>query len=202
MPYIPTGWFWLADDGRIFGSYNQSQTTSDDPDYVAFLTVEQPTPWPRDKNGQQTDAALQAVLDPHNVFVNPTYYAANQRWLTENGGITVSGLSSAPNGMPLLTDDRSKNLVGLAHSMSLADKSFNTTWVAPDGNNYDLTNADIQDMATQLYTHIHDCFITYVNAIGGLQSGKIKTRAQIDEMFGKVRERAASEKSPSPKAKK
>jgi len=186
MAFNPYNWYWLADDGRIFSSLQQAQVPDTDQGYNDFCQANTPTRWPADDAGAQTDASLQAALDPHQtIFANNMYYSANQRWLSENLGITVTGVASAPGGMPLLTDDRSKNLVGLCQSIAIADATFPTTWVAADWNNYALTNAEIKSMAQQLYQHINDCFITYISAQGG-------ERAQIRDMFAKIDKRGSN----------
>jgi hypothetical protein len=129
MAFNPYNWYWLADDGRIFSSLQQAQVPNTDQGYVDFCQVNQPTPWPYDDQGAQTDASLQAALDPHQtIFANNMYYAAYQRWVTESGGLTITGVASAPAGMPIKTDDRSLNLVGLAASAALGDAAFTTTW--------------------------------------------------------------------------
>jgi hypothetical protein len=188
MAFNPYNWYWLADDGRIFSSLQQAQVPSTDQGYVDFCNVNQPTPWPYDDQGAQTDASLQAALDPHQtIFANNTYYAANQRWITETGGMTITGIASAPSGMPIKTDDRSKNLVGLASDAALADTTFTTVWVAADWNNYAMTAAEVISMAQQMYQHIHDAFIAYDNAVGTLKRGEAMSRQDIDALFAKVR---------------
>jgi hypothetical protein len=188
MAFNPFNWYWLADDGRIFSSLQQAQVPATDQDYTDFCQVNQPTPWPYDSQGAQTDASLQDVLEQHGtIFANNTYYAAYQRWLAECGGITITGIASAPNGMPIKTDDRSKNLVGLAASAALGDSKFTTVWAAADWNTYAMTNAEVISMAEQMYQHIHDAFIAYDNAVGALKRDEIKGRRDIDELFARVR---------------
>jgi hypothetical protein len=60
-------WYWLADDGRIYSSKQQAVIPASDPGYVAFLDGGPATVWPRDANGDQSDAALQQVFDMANI---------------------------------------------------------------------------------------------------------------------------------------
>lgn len=73
-------WYWLADDGRIWGSKRRAALTADDPDYVAWLEGGPPSPWPRDNAGNQTDEALTAVLESYDIKV---------------GGVPINGTARA-----------------------------------------------------------------------------------------------------------
>ncbi|PYE87390.1 hypothetical protein [Phyllobacterium leguminum] len=68
--YDPYDWYWRADDGRVFSSARQAIVDADDEEYLGWRNdARQPTPWPLDDAGQQTDAALQAVLTPFGLYV-------------------------------------------------------------------------------------------------------------------------------------
>jgi hypothetical protein len=60
-------WYWLADDGRLWSSKAKALVLDTDPDYVTWSNHGPPTVWPRDDNGDQTDAALQAVFDSYDI---------------------------------------------------------------------------------------------------------------------------------------
>jgi hypothetical protein len=62
-------WYWLADDGRVFASARQLITDASDPGYLTFIEGGPATTWPRDDAGQQTNAALQMVIDDANIVV-------------------------------------------------------------------------------------------------------------------------------------
>lgn len=70
MTYDPKDWYWVADDGRIFSSRAQSSVGEDDAEFVSWSENRVPTPWPRDDAGEQTDAALNAVLAPYGSSVS------------------------------------------------------------------------------------------------------------------------------------
>jgi hypothetical protein len=61
--------YWLADDGRVFSSLQKSVVSASDPGYVEFLATGPATRWPEDENGNQTDAALQAVFDQAGIKI-------------------------------------------------------------------------------------------------------------------------------------
>lgn len=66
--YDPRNWYWLADDGRIYSSAAGEVVTDEDKAFKAWTEAGSiPTPWPRDEEGNQTDAALQDVLRPYGL---------------------------------------------------------------------------------------------------------------------------------------
>ncbi|MEY9179732.1 DUF4376 domain-containing protein [Bradyrhizobium sp. USDA 313] len=184
MLYDPFNWYWRAEDGRLYSSKVQALVPETDPDYLAWLPEgDTPPNWPRDMEGTQSDAALQAVLDPYLLFVNLEYAAANERWKAETGGVTITGIASAPEGMPIETDDRSKTLVGVQVAAAQADATYATTWAAADGNLYVMTNAEIIAMGSQLALHVDWCFETFAGVIQQVRAHKITTRQQVVEAF-------------------
>lgn len=69
-PFNWRNWYWLADDGRVYGSERQLIVTTSDADYVAWMSaVGSPTAWPRDDSGNQTNAALLAVVSVYGLSV-------------------------------------------------------------------------------------------------------------------------------------
>ncbi|WP_063685512.1 DUF4376 domain-containing protein [Bradyrhizobium stylosanthis] len=195
MIYDPNDWYWRAGDGRVFASARQQIVDENDAEFLAFKEVQYPTDWPRDDAGGQTDAALQAVVDPYEtIFVNEEYYAANRRWLVETGGITSSA------GVPLETNDRSKTMIIGAGLAASSDSQLTTTWVGADGNFYPLTNAQMIEQVGDLQRHIDACFVAYTDIVGQLRSGKKLSRKQIDDVFAAAKPRPApKQKSPSSK---
>lgn len=70
-PYNAFDWYWLSDNGQIYGSARQAKVQKGDVAYSAWMedgTL--PTPWPTDESGSQTDAALQDVLTPYGLSVS------------------------------------------------------------------------------------------------------------------------------------
>lgn len=68
--YNPISWFWRHDDGRIYSSADEALIQPDEPAYQAWQAKgAQPTVWPRNEAGEQTDEALQDVLRPYGRYV-------------------------------------------------------------------------------------------------------------------------------------
>jgi hypothetical protein len=63
---MPKFWFWLADDGRLYGSEKELITDVTDPDYIAWQGTDDPVAeaqiWPRDDTGAQTPNSMLAVM--------------------------------------------------------------------------------------------------------------------------------------------
>jgi hypothetical protein len=69
--FNPRNWFWLADDGRLFSSSAGIKINKTDASFVSFKNSGiNPTPWPRDDSGAQTDAALNDVLAPYGLTMD------------------------------------------------------------------------------------------------------------------------------------
>lgn len=62
-PYLPQAWFWLADDGRVYGSAANTVVGKSDAAYKTFTSDgTNATVWPKDDAGAQTLDAMQAVV--------------------------------------------------------------------------------------------------------------------------------------------
>ncbi|MDH7791871.1 hypothetical protein [Ochrobactrum sp. AN78] len=69
MNYDPTNWYWSATDGRIFSSLSNSLVPKNDAKFKELCNFGfQPTAWPRDEDGNQSDEELARVLAPHGIF--------------------------------------------------------------------------------------------------------------------------------------
>lgn len=67
---FPENWYWQSDDGRVYSSAIQSvvpKTYNAFKDWLA--DGNQPTRWPVDDNGEQTDAELSKVLKPYGLLI-------------------------------------------------------------------------------------------------------------------------------------
>jgi Domain of unknown function (DUF4376) len=189
--YDPYHWFWLADDGRIYSSEKQMLVTADDPLYAAFIAGHPPTPWPRDDQDNQTDASLQAVLQPYGtLFANDIYYAADVRDKTMEAGITVTGITTAPAGMPIKTDPAGQREINSQANAALEDQQYTTTWIATDGNFYNLSNDDIHArVGKQFVLFQKSCNQAYINAVNGVRH-KQMGRKDIAALFAEARRKA------------
>lgn len=68
--FDPYHWYWLADDGRLYSSRAGALVEPTDAAVDAWRADgRHPTRWPADDAGEQTDAALQAVLAPYGLRI-------------------------------------------------------------------------------------------------------------------------------------
>lgn len=97
--YDPTNWYWRSSQGRVFSSLEARVVPKDDARYQAWLDEAAPTPWPKDAEGHQSEAALDEVLASYGLAasaagaralavtqVNADAEVARQRYLTPGSG--------------------------------------------------------------------------------------------------------------------
>lgn len=66
--YDPSDWYWQDDGGRIYASARYLDVAQDDADLTSWLDRgNEPTRWPVDDAGEQTDDALRSVLAPYGL---------------------------------------------------------------------------------------------------------------------------------------
>ncbi|SBW13574.1 hypothetical protein BR10RB9215_C10382 [Brucella sp. 10RB9215] len=69
LSFNPFDWYWLSEDGRLFSSSSKILIESDDAEYVNWIdSGNNPSRWPTDDSGVQTNRALQEVLAPYGIF--------------------------------------------------------------------------------------------------------------------------------------
>jgi hypothetical protein len=180
MPnYDPLDWYWSADDGRLFGSarrglVSEPETDQSFTDWLSAGGV--PTSWPRDAEGDQTDAALQSVLQPYGLWIDLLAYAADRRWIVETSGTTVAGI-------PIATDDRSKIMVMGARVAAAASPDWETVWHGADGQTYPLNAAQMTAISDAVEAHVNATFATFASVKADIEDGVITTLAEIDAAF-------------------
>jgi hypothetical protein len=176
--------YWLADDGRVFGSAAQTIVTTSDPDYVAWTQALFPTPWPRDGAGNQTNAALQDVLTPYGLFVDLAAYAAYARYNHASGGIQVYSVGGA---IFFLTDPVSRNTVNSAYDY-MTQKGVGTTvqWKMSDGSFITMNTTQMTTVMNAMSAFVQSCFAEESTMVAGINGGTITTKAQIDSAFAGI----------------
>ena len=102
-------------------------------------------------------------------------YAANARWEKEAAGITF-------NGMPVMTDDRSKMMIMGARVKASDDPDFTTQWKTEAGF-VTLDAAALIAVSDAVLQHVDQCFGLEAQAMAGIDDGSITTTAQIDAIF-------------------
>jgi Domain of unknown function (DUF4376) len=178
--FNPLDWFWLADDKRVYGSAKQTQVTDTDPDYTAWVNSGGvATPWPRDLQGNQTDAALQDTVGPHGRFVNLTYYAADARWRRQTGGITVAGVAYR-------TDRVSSNERNNAYNYGQANPGATFKWKLPDGTFVTLDQTALTHVTMSESAFVQNCFTCENDTVASITGGTITDKAGVDAAFAAV----------------
>lgn len=104
-------------------------------------------------------------------------YAADRRWRKEVGGVIV-------NGIPIATDDRSKQMIMGARLAAAADSGFTTPWVAADNSVHTLTAAEVIAISNAVLEHVATCFATFATVAAKIDSEEIAGAAQVDAAFG------------------
>lgn len=172
--YNPNDWYWAADDGRVYSSARRSLVAAEDATYRARLAGGLMTPWPRDEEGDQTDAALQDVLRPYGLWIDLTSYAADKRWRVETGGISVGGV-------PVATDDRSNVTIRGARIKADAEPAYVVGWKGAKGSFVALTAPQIIAISNAVLAHVDACFAVEAAVVAAITAGDITTTQQIDE---------------------
>ncbi|HEV2501489.1 MAG TPA: DUF4376 domain-containing protein [Mesorhizobium sp.] len=180
--YTPQDWYWLADDGRLYGSARKKLVTSPETDeaYGAWLEGgRRPTRWPAEDNGDQTDAGLAAVLSPYGLTLwavplktRLAIYAADKRWRIETGGITVAGAR-------IDTSRESQSMITGAYSYSQANPGVAISYKAASGWVV-MDAATLAAIATAVGTHVQASFAAEATVAAAIEAGTIKTEAQVD----------------------
>lgn len=175
-PYDPADWYWQAEDGRVFSSARMEVVDADDEAFAAFLAAGGfATQWPRDEEGEQTDAALHQVLAPHGLWVDLVAYTADRRWQIETGGIEVGGAVVA-------TDRDSQGMIGRAYSLALVDPDEPVDYKAASGW-IEIDSATLIAIATAVGRHVRACFRAERQICDQIETGQITTSAEIDAAF-------------------
>jgi hypothetical protein len=206
--YIPNQWYWLADDGRVFAGAREAVVGNTDPDYVAWKDAgREPTVWPRDEAGAQTDASLQPVLHPHRMYANLEYYSASVRDAKLTGGITASS-------KPFDTSSTSVGALNTAAIATAGDTPADLSWRCPDGTFVILTKDEVLQLQGAVSKLGRDCLECEVTTLEGIDAGAITQRAQVDAAYAaiqtdftgsvtfKVRREPGGKKAAKPVAKK
>lgn len=100
-------------------------------------------------------------------------HAAAKRWQAETGGIEVGGV-------PIATDDRSKQMIIGARLAADADVGWSTTWVAADGSVAVIDAATMIAISNAVLAHVGVCFAVFATVKADIEAGTITTTAEID----------------------
>jgi len=103
-------------------------------------------------------------------------YAADVRWRKETGGIALGGV-------PVATDDRSKQMIMCARIAADASTDFTTPWVGTDGQVYPLSAVQVIAISNAVLAHVSVCFAIFASVKNEIVAGTITTFADIDAAF-------------------
>jgi hypothetical protein len=183
MSYNPYDWYWLADDNRVFASARQIVVDNADAAYIAWTGAGNvATPWPRDAAGNQTNAAMQEVLTPFNLFIDLKGYAGYVRSNHAGGGVIVTSLSP----VAFLSDPVSRNTLANADAYAKANPGHMTDWKLSDGSFIRLSEAQLATALNAMATFVQSCFTCESNTATGITGGSITTHAQVDAAFAAI----------------
>lgn len=103
-------------------------------------------------------------------------YAKDARWKKEVGGIFVSGV-------PIATDDRSKQMLIGARVAADADPNFSTEWSGADDQIYPLTAEQLIGISNAVLAHVATCFGIFANVKSQIDAETVTTPEQVDAAF-------------------
>ena len=151
-----------------------------DADYIALARAAIRRYAMATRHSNQTNAALQQVLTPYDIWIGSTSYnAASLRYNKASGGCTIGG-------KPYLTDPVSRNTDGSAHDYAVANPGHITDWKLADGTFIQLDEAGLAHALQVMATFVQDCFTCESNTLTSINGGTITTLAQIDAAFAAI----------------
>lgn len=120
--FIPQDWYWQRASGALFSSARIAEVSATDEAYVEW--VERgfvPTPYPKDAEGSESVAELEAVLSPYGLHASLEAHARDLSWRIRVGGTEIGGVRVATDdgGLALLN-----GLKGLAEDDPTATFPF------------------------------------------------------------------------------
>jgi hypothetical protein len=189
--FNPFDWCWVKSDGKtVYSSKSQSYLTTGTKAFKAWAADDTaPTLWPKDETGEETDAALQAVLSEYGLMLPDgeqstetlKAYAEAKRATLASGGFAYN---VAASGKPAEVIEANTDLVGrlnLSGLVTLAqmDAEFTSTWVQ-SGAGRTLTAAQIIALGVAVGTFVEQTYRTFAKVLAGIADGSITKRAQID----------------------
>jgi hypothetical protein len=103
-------------------------------------------------------------------------YNALTRFNKVNDGMTAAGI-------PVRTDDYSRNLIQGGMQLAKDDSSFTTQWYGSDGNWYTVDAAQMIEIGTTVGNHTNDCYTVFQEMGQGILTNTITQPSQIDAAY-------------------
>lgn len=183
-PVIPVDLRAFADerlrvlDGEVIDAADFSEFHIGDDGYKHIVAGDgrQPLACAWDDELTLDGGAWRVVSAAERLRKHLTAYAADRRWRKENGGIVVGGV-------PIATDDRSKQMIIGARLAADADPDWTTQWVGADGSVHPVNAAAMIAISDAVQAHVNACFVTYAAVKTDIDAGTITTTEEIDAAF-------------------
>lgn len=173
--YDPLSHYWKAEDGRIFSSAKIALIEEADLDFVAWLAAGyRPTPWPCDAQGAQTNAALQDVLTPYGLYVDPKQRLLDyldRKWnaVLEAGTVSAGGFQSSAG-------EKWQGYVSRAVQLSDQNPGVVIKW----NGTTPITNAQLHDLGAAVGVFVQNSFDVAGDLEALIDAEIITTTAEID----------------------
>jgi Domain of unknown function (DUF4376) len=103
-------------------------------------------------------------------------YNALVRFTNVDGGMIAAGI-------PVRTDERSRNFIQGGRMLAEADSTWTTKWLGSDGNIYDVDAAQMIEMSNVVGNHTNQCYLVFDQVNSGITLGNINTIGQIDTAY-------------------
>lgn len=183
-------WYWIigGDTSKVYSSATNTYVSANDATYLAWRS------WGNSPPDIATEADIWMYVSdkqPDWMFDGTTFsqpaigaytksqltaYAANARWRKEIGGISLQGI-------PVATDDRSKQMILGARLAAQANPDFTTSWVGTDGNVYPLNGAQLIGVSDAVLAHVSNCFTLFATVKAAIADGSVTTITEVDAVF-------------------
>lgn len=189
----PQDWYWTVagDETKVYSSKRNIYVDPSDADYVAWKEIAGNT-----GNLPDESEIWDYVKGFHPLWLwDGTYvsqpaagqyrqsqlknYNALVRYQKVDGGMVTQGI-------PVKTDDRSRNFIQGGHGLATDSPSFTTKWFGSDGNFYDVDDNKMQAMAKDVGDHTNACFTIFYETDQGIANGSVKTPEAIDARYSGV----------------
>lgn len=184
--YDGRNWYWAKKDGTFFSSDRILAVPASDPIFRAWAEDgTQPSRYPLDEHGNESEAELQYVLDDYGRFASLDRYAAAARYEAEIAGVTVK---VGGKDVPVSTrrDDRD-GLRDTALAITLGLRPDKAMFKFADGVSRPATNAEMGEAIAAAFGHVQACFDAEATVRKSIASGSAKTTEQVDAAFSALR---------------
>lgn len=172
---FPSDWYWRRQDGTLFSSNRIAVVPEDDDAFLEWSADGRvPSPYPKDEDGKDSEAELQAVLTPYNLSATLGHYARAKTWALRMGGAQIGDYF-----VPTDADTLSL-LNGLK---GLAEQDPNGTFPFDDGTATGATLSAEQaiGLATAVGQYVQSTFTKRVAVLAGIADGSIATKTDVDK---------------------